>query len=84
MNAILNDKEIEEQRQSLLEYFDSSEKGADLSFDKMHFLKKQKWIIEQIEEQKKSLKTQTVTIDEAEVGIEKIVVQTIDYLNKHA
>lgn len=30
------------------------------------------------------MKTQTVTIDEAEVGIEKIVVQTIDYLNKHA
>lgn len=37
-----------------------------------------------MEDQKKSLKQQVVTIDEAEVGIEKIVVKTIDYLNKHA
>ena len=53
-------------------------------FDKMHFLKKENWIIQQIEGQKKALKKQFVTIDEADVGIEKIVVQTIDYLNKNA
>ena len=30
------------------------------------------------------MKEQIVTIDEADMGIEKIIVQTVDYLDKHA
>ena len=53
-------------------------------FDKMHFLKKENWIIEQVEEQKKTLRQVEVTIDETAVGIEKILPQTIAYLDKCA
>ena len=84
MGKLLKNDDILRERDLLLKYFDTAEKGTDMFFDKMHFIKKENWIIEQLEEQKKALKEQTVTIDEADMGIEKIVVQTIDYLNKNA
>lgn len=84
MNRLLNEEEVLRSRESLLRHFEGAEKGSDMFFDKLHFLKKENWIIEQIDGQRKALKEQAVTLDEAEMGIEKIVVQTIDYLNKNA
>ena len=40
MNKVLKDEDIEKQRDTLLKYFDSTEKGSDMFFDKMYFLKK--------------------------------------------
>ena len=41
-------------------------------------------MIEQIEEQKKTMRETEVTVDETAIGIEKIVPQTIAYLDKCA
>jgi len=40
----------------LADYFRTADKGVDMLFDKMHFLKKEEWIIEQIEVQQKALR----------------------------
>ena len=68
----------------MLDYFDKADKGEDMVFDKMYFLKKENWIVEQIEEQKKSLKVSEVTVNETELGIEKVLPQTLAYLDKQA
>lgn len=69
MNKLLNDSQVKRCRDSLIEYFDKAEKGKDMAFDKMRFLKKENWIIEQIQEQKKTLKETDVIIDDEEMGI---------------
>ena len=56
-------------REILLNYFNTAEKGTDMVFDKMHFVKKEDWILEQINEQKKAMKEQVVTIDAVDMGI---------------
>ena len=53
----------------MLNYFNTAEKGTDMVFDKMHFVKKEDWILEQINEQKKAMKEQVVTIDAVDMGI---------------
>lgn len=63
MNDILNDAEMMRNREILADYFGKAEKGTDMHFDKMHFLKKENWIIEQIEEQKKALREVEVAVD---------------------
>ena len=55
-----------------------------MEFDKIYFLKKQKIVISKIQEQEKSFKEVEVTADEAEVGLELIITQTIQYLGKSA
>lgn len=45
MRAILNDQETLRTRQMLADYFRTANKGTDMLFDKMHFLKKEEWII---------------------------------------
>ena len=84
MNKILNDDDIAKSRENLLNFFNTAEKGTDMTFDKMHFVKKENWILQQIDEQKKAMKEQVVTIDAVDMGIEKIIVQTIDYLDKNS
>ena len=84
MHKLLNNLEIEEKRKKLYADFEHSEKGKDIEFDKIYFLKKQNIIFRHIQEQEKAIKEKYVTMDEAEAGLEHIVVQTVDYLNKHA
>ena len=48
MNKLLNNDELNKEREKLLHYFYDTERGNDMVFDKMHFLKKENWIIEQI------------------------------------
>lgn len=45
MRAILNDQETLRTRQMLVDYFRTANKGTDMLFDKMYFLKKEEWII---------------------------------------
>ena len=51
-------------------------------FDKIYFLKKQKVIIKNISELEKSILEQEVVTDQAAVGIETIIVQTVEYLKR--
>lgn len=69
MKTTLNDHDLLRNRETLYDFFEKSEKGSDMLFDKMFFLKKENWIIEQIEEQKKTLRETEVSVDEAEIGI---------------
>ena len=55
-----------------------------MEFDKIYFLKKQKIVIKSIEEQEKAIKEKSVVVDEAEAGLELIIVQTVNYLGKSA
>lgn len=48
MREILNNPDMLRNREQLGEFFVKGEKGNDMVFDKMHFLKKESWIIEQI------------------------------------
>lgn len=80
MRGILNDPETLRSREMLADYFRKAEKGTDMLFDKMHFLKKENWIIEQVEDQQRALREVEVTIDEADAGIERILPQTLAYL----
>jgi hypothetical protein len=49
MKTTLNDQNLLRNREILFDFFEKSEKGSDMLFDKMFFLKKENWIIEQIE-----------------------------------
>ena len=40
MKNILNDSDMLRNREQLLDFFDRSDKGQDMIFDKMYFLKK--------------------------------------------
>jgi hypothetical protein len=48
MKDLLNDEDLQRNREMLNDYFAKAEKGKDMFFDKMYFLKKENWIIEQI------------------------------------
>jgi Asp-tRNA(Asn)/Glu-tRNA(Gln) amidotransferase B subunit len=84
MRVILNDPQTLRNREMLADYFRKADKGTDMLFDKMHFLKKENWIIEQVEDQQRALREVEVTIDEADAGIERILPQTLAYLQRCA
>ena len=69
MKQVLSDKDVIRERQILLSYFEKAEKGKDMVFDKMSFLKKENWIIEQIHQQEVYLKEAKVTIEDSSTGI---------------
>ena len=48
MKHLLNDEEVSKSRENLLNYYLTAEKGSDMNFDKLHFVKKENWILEQI------------------------------------
>ena len=84
MKDVLNEADLLRSREAFYDYFIKADKGTDMLFDKMFFLKKENWIIEQIEEQQRTLKETEVTVDEAEIGIEKILPQALAYLDRCA
>lgn len=53
-----------------------------MNFDMIYFIKKQKAILKNVSELEKSIIEREVIVDEAAVGLENIIVQTVEYLKK--
>ncbi len=51
MQTILNDEEMLQRQKKLLDFFDKSDKGIDIKFDKQIFLKKEQDIMKGISDQ---------------------------------
>jgi hypothetical protein len=51
MQTILNDEEMIQRQKKLLDFFDKSDKGIDIKFDKQIFLKKEQDIMKGINDQ---------------------------------
>lgn len=53
-----------------------------MNFDMIYFIKKQKAILKNVSELENSIIEREVIVDEATVGLENIIVQTVEYLKK--
>ena len=80
MREMLNNQETMSKQKRLLDFFNKSDKGVDIQFDKQIFLKKQQLIIKGITEQEECLKNEDVVIGDIK-DMQKIIPEALKYLS---